>query len=62
MFQNPDSLDPGATGLITVAQILCSVFDTLIWKFPNDPTYYPGPAESYTVSADAKTYARSSTR
>jgi peptide/nickel transport system substrate-binding protein len=56
VFQNPDSLDPGQTGLITVSQVLGAIFDTLMWKFPNDPTYYPGLAESYTVSADAKTY------
>ena len=56
MFQNPDSLDPGQTGLITVAQVLSTIFDTLIWKFPNDPKYYPGLAESYTVSPDARTY------
>jgi peptide/nickel transport system substrate-binding protein len=56
VFQNPDSLDPGATGLVSVAQMLSTMFDTLMWKFPNDPTYYPGLAQSYTVSADAKTY------
>ncbi len=56
VFQNPDSLDPGATGLVSVAQMLSTMFDPLIWKFPNDPTYYPGLAQSYTVSADAKTY------
>jgi peptide/nickel transport system substrate-binding protein len=56
VFQNPDSLDPGATGLVSVAQMLSTMFDPLMWKFPNDPTYYPGLAQSYTVSADAKTY------
>lgn len=56
VFQNPDSLDPGATGLVSVAQILSAMFDPLMWKFPNDPTYYPGLAQSYSVSADAKTY------
>jgi peptide/nickel transport system substrate-binding protein len=56
VFQNPDSLDPGQTGLVTVAQVLYAVFDTLMWKFPDDPTYHPGLAESYTVSPDAKTY------
>jgi peptide/nickel transport system substrate-binding protein len=56
VFQNPDSLDPGATGLVSVAQMLNTMFDVLMWKFPNDPTYYPGLAQSYTVSADAKTY------
>jgi len=56
VFQNPDSLDPGATGLVSVAQMLQTMFDPLIWKFPNDPTYYPGLAKSFTVSPDAKTY------
>jgi peptide/nickel transport system substrate-binding protein len=56
VFQNPDSLDPGATGLVSVAQMLSTMFDPLMWKFPNDSTYYPGLAQSYTVSADAKTY------
>jgi peptide/nickel transport system substrate-binding protein len=56
VFQNPDSLDPGATGLVSVAQMLNSMFDPLIWKFPSDPTYYPGLAESFSVSPDAKTY------
>ena len=56
VFQNPDSLDPGATGLVSVAQMLSTMFDPLMWKFPNDPTYYPGLAKSYTVSSDAKTY------
>jgi peptide/nickel transport system substrate-binding protein len=56
VFQNPDSLDPGQTGLVSVAQMLGAMFDVLIWKFPNDPNYYPGLANSYSVSADAKTY------
>jgi peptide/nickel transport system substrate-binding protein len=56
VFQNPDSLDPGATGLVSVAQMLSTMFDPLMWKFPSDPTYYPGLAQSYSVSADAKTY------
>jgi peptide/nickel transport system substrate-binding protein len=56
VFQNPDSLDPGQTGLVTVSQVLYAVFDTLMWKFPDDPAYHPGLAQSYTVSPDAKTY------
>ena len=31
VFQNPDSLDPGQTGLVTVSQVLYAVFDTLMW-------------------------------
>lgn len=56
VFQNPDSLDPGATGLVTVSQVLFAVFDPLMWKFPNDDTIYPGLAERYTISPDAMTY------
>ncbi|MGH9919061.1 MAG: ABC transporter substrate-binding protein, partial [Nitrososphaerales archaeon] len=56
VFQNPDSLDPGQTGLITVDQMLLTMFDPLLWKFPNDPTYYPGLAESWTISPDATIY------
>lgn len=56
VFQNPDSLDPGATGLVTVSQILYSVFDTLMWRIGNDPTLLPGLANSVSVSPDATTY------
>ena len=50
VFQNPDSLDPALTGLVTWLPVLSTMFDPLMWKFPDDPTYYPGLAKSYTVS------------
>lgn len=56
VFQNPDSLDPSVTGLVTVSQVLFAVFDPLMWKFPNDENYYPGLAERYTVTPDATRY------
>jgi ABC-type transport system substrate-binding protein len=59
VFQNLDSLDPAATGLITSGQILANVLDPLMWRLPDaSGTYrlYPGLAQSVQVSADAKTY------
>jgi peptide/nickel transport system substrate-binding protein len=56
VFQNPDSLDPGVTGLVTSQQILFTMFDPLMWKFPGDNKYYPGLAESFTVSPDGTRY------
>jgi peptide/nickel transport system substrate-binding protein len=58
VFQNPDSLDPGNTGLITSAQIDAHVFDPLIWKLVvnGKSQYYPGLALSFHVSPDATTY------
>lgn len=58
VFQNPDSLDPAVTGLITSGQIISNVFDPLIWRLPVNgrPRYFPGLAESFHVSADASTY------
>jgi peptide/nickel transport system substrate-binding protein len=56
VFQNPDSLDPGATGLITATQILYSIFDPLMWKVAGHDGLYPGLAERYTASPDARVY------
>jgi peptide/nickel transport system substrate-binding protein len=56
VLQNPDSLDPGVTGLVSVAQIDASIFDTLVYHFANDPKIYPGLASSYQISPDGKTY------
>lgn len=56
VFQNPDSLDPGVTGLVTLQQVLFTIFDPLMWKFPGDDKYYPGLAESFEASPDGTTY------
>ena len=58
VFQEPDTLDPSASGLITVGAISHCIFDTLIWDLPghgNNP-FYPGLAASWDVSPDATSY------
>lgn len=59
VFQEPDTLDPNATGLALSSFIASAIYDPLMWWLPKgDGTYeyVPGLAESYEVSADAKTY------
>ncbi|AEA28127.1 ABC-type transporter, periplasmic subunit [Pseudonocardia dioxanivorans CB1190] len=56
LFQNPDSLDPAATGLVSVSQIDAAIFDTLTYKFAGDDKIYPGLATSYEISPDGTTY------
>src|SRR3954468_24210927 len=56
VFQNPDSLDPAVTGLVSVSQIDAAIFDTLTYKFTGDDKIYPGLATSYEISPDGKTY------
>lgn len=59
VFQDPDTLDPAASGLITSGQIAAHVFDPLIWHLPTPQgslKYYPGLAQSFQVSPDATTY------
>ena len=57
----PDTLDPGATGLALTLLITFAMFDPLVWWLP-DPSsaggskFFPGLAESYTISPDATTY------
>lgn len=58
VYQEPDTLDPGATGLITVGMIDLCIFDPLIWRLSINGTtrFYPGLASSWQVSPDATTY------
>src|SRR5262249_4606588 len=56
VFQEPDTLDPSASGLITVGTISQCVFDHLIWKLPNQSSFLPGLASSWQVSSDATSY------
>ena len=58
VFEVIDTLDPGGTGLISTYQVLANMFDPLIWYLPgHGPSdYYPGLAQSYSISSDAKTY------
>src|SRR4051812_25617083 len=55
IFQEPDTLDPAALSLISTAQVVQSMFDPLIYHLPGGG-YYPGLAESFKVSPDARVY------
>ena len=58
VFQEPDTLDPAASGLITVGTISRCVFDSLIWSLPKGASnaFYPALASSWEVSSDATSY------
>jgi peptide/nickel transport system substrate-binding protein len=58
VFQEPDTLDPAASGLITVGTISQCVFDHLIWSLPKNGTNVlsPGLASSWEISSDASAY------
>ena len=58
VFQEPDTLDPSASGLITVGTISQCVFDHLIWSLPgrSSSSFSAGLAQSWEVSTDATTY------
>ena len=56
VFQEPDTLDPSASGLITVGTISECVFDHLVWKLPGHSGLIPGLASSWQVSPDATSY------
>lgn len=55
-WQDPDTLDPQKTGLAATARILMQVFDPLVTMQAGDSKIYPGAAESWEVSPDAKHY------
>ncbi|MEA2530329.1 MAG: peptide/nickel transport system substrate-binding protein, partial [Thermomicrobiales bacterium] len=59
MWQSPDSLDPAVSGLISAGYVLGQVYESLIWHLPGlqpDKEFYPGLAESWEISPDAKEY------
>lgn len=59
LYQEPDTLDPNATGLALSSFIASAIYDPLVWWLPKDGGGYgfaPGLAESYEVSKDARTY------
>jgi peptide/nickel transport system substrate-binding protein len=58
VFQEPDTLDPSASGLITVGTISQCVFDHLVWNLPKNGSnaLSPGLATSWEVSSDAMSY------
>jgi peptide/nickel transport system substrate-binding protein len=59
VYQEPDTLDPNATGLALSSLIASAIFDPLIWWLPDSNgkmQFSPGLATGYTVSPDATTY------
>lgn len=59
IYQEPDTLDPGATGLALSSMMASAIFDPLVWWLPTasgGTKFYPGLAKSWEVSADAMTY------
>lgn len=59
IWQNPDTLDPGASGLIAAGYINTNIFDPLIWRLPGmrqGQEYFPGLAERWEISPDARRY------
>lgn len=55
-WQSPDNLDSQVTILQVVLAIGSQIHDPLLRQRPGDPKIYPGIAESYEVSDDAKEY------
>ncbi len=59
MWQSPESLDPGTSGLISSGYISINVFDPLIWHLPGmrrGQEYFPGLALRWEVSGDARRF------
>jgi peptide/nickel transport system substrate-binding protein len=59
VYQEPDSLDPAATGLAMSSMMISHIFDPLVWWLPNadgENEFYPGLAESWEVSPDSTAY------
>ncbi len=55
-WQSPDNLDSQVTGLQIVFAIGTQIHDPLLRQKPGDTKIYPGLAESFEVSNDAKEY------
>lgn len=59
VYQEPDTLDPGASGLILSSLIASAIFDPLVWWLPTQDggkQFYPGLATSWQVSPDGTAY------
>jgi peptide/nickel transport system substrate-binding protein len=59
VFQEPDTLDPNATGLALSLFIASQIYDPLMWWLPTGNGGYefvPGLAESYEVSPDGTAF------
>jgi peptide/nickel transport system substrate-binding protein len=59
VYQEPDTLDPAATGLAMTSMMISHIFDPLFWWLPDASgknVFHPGLATSYVISPDATTY------
>jgi peptide/nickel transport system substrate-binding protein len=56
LSQNPDTLDPGATGLVSSFKVDAQIFDTLVYRFSDSPDWKPVLATDMTVNGDATVY------
>src|ERR1035437_2335727 len=58
VFQEPDSLDPSVSGLITVGTVASGAASHLVWDLPgHGPTpFYAGLATSWEAAPDATSY------
>ncbi len=57
IWQNPDTLDPGVSGLIATSKVDINLFDPLVYALQDtDQPYYPGLATKWDISADAMTF------
>lgn len=58
IWQNPDTLDPGASGLIATSKIAVNVFDPLIFAAQDtEEDLYPGLATAWDVNDDATEFS-----
>jgi peptide/nickel transport system substrate-binding protein len=55
-WQTPDTMDPQKTALAATSRILHQTMTPLVWKFPDDDTYFPGLAERWEITPDGKEY------
>jgi peptide/nickel transport system substrate-binding protein len=56
LSQNPDTLDPGQTGLVGASKVDAQIFDTLVYRFPGEDDWTPGLATDMQVNDDATVY------
>jgi peptide/nickel transport system substrate-binding protein len=56
LSQNPETLDPAATGLIGAVKVDAQIFDTLIYRFQGSSQWTPGLATDLAINADATEY------
>jgi peptide/nickel transport system substrate-binding protein len=59
VYQEPDTLDPGASGLILSSLIASAIFDPLVWWLPTQDggkQFYPGLATSWQAAPDGTSY------